>query len=111
MGNQLDLYQLRALHAFAQVGSFAGAAQRLHLTQSAISHAIRKLEASAGVPLVIRHGSKVQLTEDGVHLCEACEAVFLHPGQRGRGPAQGRLPGHRAGCAWALRWSSAAASW
>ncbi|HWQ09546.1 MAG TPA: LysR family transcriptional regulator [Holophaga sp.] len=76
MGNQLDLYQLRALHAFARVGSFAGAAQRLNLTQSAISHAIRKLEASAGVPLVTRHGSRVQLTEDGVHLCEACESVF-----------------------------------
>ena len=76
MANQLDLYQLRAFHALGQTGSFTGAAQRLHLTQSAISHAIAKLEATAGVKLAGRHGREFRLTEEGRHLFQACEQVF-----------------------------------
>ena len=76
MPNPLDLYQLRALHAFSRTGSFAAAAQALHVTPSAISHAVRKLEASVEVPLVNRRGSKATLTEEGFRLCQACETVF-----------------------------------
>jgi DNA-binding transcriptional LysR family regulator len=76
MSPQLDLYQLRALHAFAQAGTLSGAGQRLFLTPSAISHAIRKLEASAGVALVARRGSRILLTGEGRHLCAACDAIF-----------------------------------
>jgi DNA-binding transcriptional LysR family regulator len=76
MPNPLDLYQLRALHAFSRTGSFAAAAQALHVTPSAISHAVRKLEASVEVPLVNRRGAKATLTEEGFRLCQACETVF-----------------------------------
>ena len=76
MSNPLDLYQLRTLHAFSRTGSFSAAAEHLHVTPSAVSHAIRKLEASAGVPLVNRQGSRIRLTEEGAHLCQACDAVF-----------------------------------
>lgn len=76
MANQLDLYQLRAFHALGQTGSFTGAAQRLHLTQSAISHAIAKLEASAGTGLVDRRAREFRLTEAGGRLWLACEQVF-----------------------------------
>ena len=68
MANQLDLHQLRAFHALGQAGSFTGAAQRLHLTQSAISHAIAKLEASAGAELVDRRAREFRLSEAGGRL-------------------------------------------
>ena len=76
MANQLDLYQLRAFHSLGQTGSFTGAARRLHLTQSAISHAIAKLEASAGTGLVDRRAREFRLTEAGARLWAACEQVF-----------------------------------
>jgi len=73
---QLDLYQLRAFHALGQAGSFSGAARRLHLTQSAVSHAIAKLEASAGTGLVDRRARAFRLTEPGARLWQACAQVF-----------------------------------
>ncbi len=76
MANTLDLYQLRAFHALGLTGTFTGAARRLHLTQSAISHAIAKLEVSAGVELVDRRGRDLRLTEEGARLLRACEQVF-----------------------------------
>lgn len=75
-GGMLDLYQLRTFHALGSTGSFTRAAQRLNLTQSAVSHAIAKLEASAGVPLVDRKGRGAALTGEGRRLFRACEQVF-----------------------------------
>ena len=48
----LDLPQLRAFHAVAKAGGFSAAASRLNLTQSAVSHAVGKLERSAKVRLL-----------------------------------------------------------
>jgi len=76
MAIQLDLYQLRTFHALGQTGSFTGAARRLHLTQSAVSHAIAKLEANAGTELVERRAREFRLTEHGDRLFLACEEVF-----------------------------------
>jgi len=76
MANQLDLYQLRAFHALGTTGSFTRAARKLNLTQSAISHAVAKLEAGAGTLLVDRRNREPRLTEDGRHLFQACEEVF-----------------------------------
>ena len=73
--SQLDLYQLRAFHAVGQTGGFTGAARRLNLTQSAVSHAVAKLEASAGHSLVVRRGREVRLTEEGRRLWDACEQI------------------------------------
>jgi DNA-binding transcriptional LysR family regulator len=76
MANPLDLYQLRTFHALGQTGSFTGAARRLNLTQSAVSHAISKLEASTGAGLVDRKAKAFRLTEQGGRLWAACEQVF-----------------------------------
>jgi DNA-binding transcriptional LysR family regulator len=73
--SQLDLYQLRAFHAVGLAGSFTGAARRLNLTQSAVSHAVAKLEATAGLALVVRRGRELALTEGGRRLWEACEQI------------------------------------
>ncbi|MDR3672769.1 MAG: LysR family transcriptional regulator [Holophaga sp.] len=94
MTNPFDLYQLRAFQALGQTGSFTAAARRLNLTQSAISHAVSKLESSAGVELVDRRGRGFRLTEQGSLLLRACEQVFTsleaaaenlaHPAMNGR---------------------------
>jgi DNA-binding transcriptional LysR family regulator len=56
---------LRALVAVAEAGGFTRAAERLHLTQSAVSHQIRRLEEQVGTPLFTRTTRKLALTEDG----------------------------------------------
>lgn len=73
---QLDLQQLRMFFTLAQTGSYTATARRLFRTQSAVSHAIRKLEESAGVKLVEKSGAHFQLSEDGRRLYSACETMF-----------------------------------
>ena len=94
---ELDLQQLRAFFLVVQAGSFSAAARRLNRTQSAVSHAVRKLEESAGVRLLDRRGREVRPTEEGRRLNQACEAVFStldaaqEDLQRDRGRAAGRI--------------------
>lgn len=93
----LDLSQLRTFYVLAQAQSFTRAADRLGRTQSAVSHAIRKLEESSGVVLVDRRGRGFRLTDEGQHLFEACETVFTtlevagEELREGRARAMGRL--------------------
>jgi DNA-binding transcriptional LysR family regulator len=56
---------LRALIAVKDAGGFTPAAKRLHLTQSAVSHQIRRLEDQVGRPLLHRTTRTLTLTEDG----------------------------------------------
>lgn len=67
---------LRAFAAVAQLGSFTAAAQALHLTQPAISKAVRELEALLEIPLLERHPRQVRLTEAGSALFEHARAIF-----------------------------------
>lgn len=61
---------LRALLAIAEELNFTRAAQRLHLTQQALSGQIRQLEDRVGARLVERDSRRVALTEAGRTLCE-----------------------------------------
>jgi len=72
----LDLPQLRTFFTLAQTGSFTTCARKLHRTQSAVSHAMAKLEQLAGVPLLARKGRELGLTEEGRRLYQACEQAF-----------------------------------
>lgn len=56
---------LRAFEAAARHHSFTRAAIELNLTQSAVSHQIRKLEELLGVALFDRVGNEIQMTEAG----------------------------------------------
>ncbi|PTU00413.1 transcriptional regulator [Pseudomonas sp. HMWF031] len=59
---------LSALNTFesaARLGSFQLAAQALHLTPSAISHQIQRLEMELGVALFVRRNRQIELTESG----------------------------------------------
>jgi LysR family transcriptional regulator, glycine cleavage system transcriptional activator len=56
---------LRAAEAVARHRSFGRAAIELNLTQTAVSHQIRKLESLLGMPLFVRKGGAVRLTPPG----------------------------------------------
>lgn len=64
-GLNVTLRQLRAFVAVAQLGSFTAAAERLHVTQSALSVTIRSLERELGLRLFDRTTRTVELTEAG----------------------------------------------
>ena len=67
---------LRAFVAVKETGSFTRAAERLHLTQSAISHQIRRLEEQLGQPLLRRTTRSLTLTEDGEDLVRHAEQIL-----------------------------------
>jgi len=71
-----DTRQLLAFAALARLGSFTQAAHELHLTQSAISHAIKALEEQAGCRLFERAGRRVSLTQAGEQLLRHVEKIF-----------------------------------
>lgn len=66
MGYRLpNLNWLRAFECAARLRSFTAAAEELHLTQAAVSHQIRSLEAMFGVQLFIRRSRTLDLTDMG----------------------------------------------
>ena len=76
MGDPLDSRQLRAFRVLARTASFTHTARELHLTQSAISHAIKALESDAGCSLLDRVGKKVALTQAGEQLLHHAEKIL-----------------------------------
>src|SRR6266498_2273107 len=64
----LEVRHLRTLIALAEAGTVSRAAERVHLTQSALSHQLKALESHYGLAMVKRHGQSVQLTEPGRRL-------------------------------------------
>lgn len=68
--------RLQALHAVNRHGSLAAAAEALHLTPSAVSQQLSKLERDAGVRLLVPHGRTVRLTPAGKVLAESAETAL-----------------------------------
>ncbi|WP_457664847.1 LysR family transcriptional regulator [Thiolapillus sp.] len=66
----LQISHLRSLLALAETGSLTAAAQRLHLTQSALSHQIRGLEEHFGTRLFQRKSRPLKLSVAGEKLLE-----------------------------------------
>jgi len=65
MSQALDIAPLRSVVAVADCGGFHRAAAVLHLTQSAVSQHVRRVEAVVGGPVVERSGRGVAFTELG----------------------------------------------
>lgn len=91
-----DLTLLRVLDAVAQAGNFRSAADRLGVTRSAVSQAIRRLEDSVGIALVQRSTRSVRLTEAGERLHRRIATPLAMIGQalddvQGDGPPRGLL--------------------
>src|SRR5213592_727938 len=61
----MELRHLRYFDALAETLNFTRAAERLHVTQSTLSHQIKQLEEELGTLLFDRIGKRVALTEAG----------------------------------------------
>ena len=61
----IELYELRQFAAFAECGTLSEAAEKLHLSQPALSRNMKKLEEDLGVPLFVRRKNKLELNENG----------------------------------------------
>jgi DNA-binding transcriptional LysR family regulator len=72
----LSLERLRVLHAVAATGSVAGAARILHVTTSAISQQMARLERETGQLLSERQGRGIRLTEAGLLLARSAERLL-----------------------------------
>ncbi|MGE3830631.1 MAG: LysR substrate-binding domain-containing protein [Parvibaculaceae bacterium] len=68
--------QLKAFHAVAAAGGFSKAAEKLNLTQPAISDHIRKLEEAYGAELFVRQRSGVALSDVARQLYAVTERMF-----------------------------------
>ncbi|MEJ1991196.1 MAG: LysR family transcriptional regulator [Maritimibacter sp.] len=68
MSRNLDITALRAFATVAEVGGVTRAAGLLHLTQSAVSMQVKRLEETLGKSLFERQGRGVVLTTDGEQL-------------------------------------------
>ncbi|WP_194788497.1 LysR substrate-binding domain-containing protein [Pseudomonas sp. UFMG81] len=70
------LHALRAFEVASRYGSFTRAAQELALTQGAVSHHIKTLEALFGCDLFERRGPRLRLTEHGRLLAQELKVGF-----------------------------------
>lgn len=60
-----DIYQLEYLLAIAEHGTLSKAAEELHLSQSALSRSMQKLESELQVTLFERRKNKIELNQNG----------------------------------------------
>ena len=72
----MDLAALQTFLAVAETGSFSRAAERVYLTQPAVSKRIAALEESLGARLFDRIGRRVQLTEAGQALLARTRGIL-----------------------------------
>ena len=73
---QIDLNKLKTFYILAGTKSYTGCADKLCLTQSAVSHAIKKLETDLGFDLVDRQNRQFRLTRQGEYLYHRCTGIF-----------------------------------
>ncbi len=71
----IERNEIRCFHAVVEAGGFSRAAERLELSQSAVSQAIANLEHRLGAVL-LRRGNPPQLTEAGIRLLRFAETVI-----------------------------------
>ncbi|MCA0328193.1 MAG: LysR family transcriptional regulator [Proteobacteria bacterium] len=73
----MNLRQLEHLITLGDIGSFTRAAERLHVTQSALSRSIQALEAELGAPLFDRVGKRSELTPLGQAVAARARRIGL----------------------------------
>ena len=76
MAQTLDIAPLRSVVAVADCGGFHRAAAALHLTQSAVSQHLRKVEAVVGGPVVERSGRGMVFTELGQRVLRHARSIL-----------------------------------
>ena len=74
--HKIDLNLLSTFEALIEEGSVAGAADRLHLTASAVSHALGRMRTQFDDPLFVRVGGKMQPTPKALLLADELAPVL-----------------------------------
>ncbi|MFY0679342.1 MAG: LysR family transcriptional regulator [Thalassovita sp.] len=72
----IELRHLRTIKAIHEAGGLARAADRLNITQSALSHQIKHLEDQTGVELFVRRSKPMTLTAAGMRLLDAAGKIL-----------------------------------
>ena len=72
----LERIHLAIVQQVDSLGSMTAAANALHLTQSAISHSMRKLEEQLGTDIWLREGRSLRLTQAGQYLLQVANRVL-----------------------------------
>src|SRR5882724_9943755 len=76
MSMDLEIRHLLLVSAVADLGSLTRAGDRLHLTQSALSHQLRDIESRLGAALFLRVGKRLVLTPAGERLLTSAKDVL-----------------------------------
>ena len=95
----MTLFSYEIFDAVARQGSFNKAAQQLHLTPSAISHAVSTMEAECGFPLFTRTKSGVTMTAAAENLLPAIQRLLASSESR-ISPSPRSTACTKACCAW-----------
>lgn len=74
--SRLNYHHLYYFWQVARQGNLTQTAQKLHISQSALSSQIKQLEASLQVELFTREGRKLILTESGYHALSYADDIF-----------------------------------
>ncbi|MEM5343595.1 LysR family transcriptional regulator [Paraburkholderia azotifigens] len=88
----LERSHLMLVREVERQGSLTGAADKLNLTQSALSHTVKKLEQQLGTPVWMREGRSMRLTQAGQYLLGLANRLlpqFEHAEERMKQYAQG----------------------
>ena len=72
----VELEQLKQLIAFTKYGTLSKAAEKLYISQPALSRSIQKLEKTLGVELFDRKKNKMELNENGKTVIQYAEKIF-----------------------------------
>ncbi|QYM73228.1 LysR family transcriptional regulator [Pseudochrobactrum sp. Wa41.01b-1] len=80
----LDRQHLTILREVDRLGSLTAAAERMNVTQPALSHLIRKLEERHGIKIWMKHGRNLRLTQAGEYLLALAQRVLpqIEQGER-----------------------------
>jgi LysR family transcriptional regulator, regulator for metE and metH len=72
----LERIHLAIVRQVDQLGSLTAAAEHLCLTQSALSHSVKKLEQQLGTDIWLREGRSLRLTQAGEYLLQVANRVL-----------------------------------
>jgi LysR family transcriptional regulator for metE and metH len=74
--SMLERSHLEIIESLHCTGSLTRAAEELHLTQSALTHSIKKLESLSGAPIWEKEGRGLRLTDGGRLLLESAQRLL-----------------------------------
>lgn len=72
----MDIDRVRYFHVFAETGSLVSASSILHISQPALSKALKLLESETGIKLVIASGRGLKLTPEGIRFIKKTSSLL-----------------------------------